>query len=85
MVVSLSYDFSTFFLMEESSWAKILGRPSMFKSVKRPYVFTIVLLSYPMYLHDSSCFSPGIGVYEAPFYLLEEELSLDDFSESAVW
>jgi hypothetical protein len=86
MVVFLSYDLSTFIFMEYSC-AKIYARPSMLKSVKRPYVFTIVFLSYSMYSHDFSCFSPGIRVYEGrpPNYLLdgEELYGLWPFSKDA--
>jgi hypothetical protein len=65
-------------------------RLSMFKSVKRPYVFTIVLLSYPMYLHDFSRFSPNIRFCRLVDYILAEEglsserLDLKHFRGSAV-
>jgi hypothetical protein len=86
MVVSLSYDFSTFLLMENSC-AIIYGKSSMFDSVREPYVFTIVFLSYPMYSHDFSRFSPGIKFREAPIYCIvgDEELDLVHFSKGAMW
>jgi hypothetical protein len=86
MVVFLSYDFSIFVFMEDSR-AKIYGKLSMFKSVKLPYVFTIIFLSYPMYSHDFSRFSLGIRVCEEHTnYLLdgEELYALWPFSKDAM-
>jgi hypothetical protein len=86
MVVSLSYDFSTFLLMENSC-ATIHGYDDMFESVRQPYVFTIVFLSYPMYSHDFSCFSRGITFHgRSPIGSFSEELKSEEhFSEDAVW
>jgi hypothetical protein len=96
MMVSLSYDFSTFLM--ENSCAKISGHDSMFNSVREPYVFTIVFLSYPMYSHDFSCFSPGIifcirpansfldGEELDPGYFLSlSHLGSEHFSKSVLW
>jgi hypothetical protein len=86
MMVSLSYDFSTFVLMKNSC-ATIFGRSSMFNSVLGPYVFIIVFLSYPMYSHDFSCFSRGITFHgRSPIGSFSEELKSEEhFSEDAVW
>jgi hypothetical protein len=82
--ILLSYDFSTFLLMENSC-ANIFGY-SIFQSVKRPYVFTIVFLSYPMYSHDFSCFSPDIMFYRTAKYIFaEEELNSKHFPKSDMW
>jgi hypothetical protein len=85
MVVFLSYDFSTFLLMENSC-AKIFGYSSIFKSLQVPYVFTIVFLSYPMYSHDFSTFSPNIIFYRLSDHIwVKEELGPVHFPKSYMW
>jgi hypothetical protein len=84
MVVSLSYDFSFFHLMENSR-ATIFGKSSMFEYLIAPYVFTIIFLSYPMYSHDFSCFSPNIIFCRLVDHIwVEEELGSVHFPRMQV-